>query len=313
MNNSVSAIEQLAQKYNQLYLTPEEGISFTGVYSDVVKCGKIPESISYKITQSGLTGFSCSEKDKLMIEETPAGPAEILYIYNSSDFDRFIQIMAYQCEPVTVSSVMNSAEISGITNWRKIESHMKEYLVDGGDPDEWKEELRRFTLNRSNYQDSIIVIRRCRYSGLTAGEAGFTEEEWERYSRKLMIYHSISHFVTRKLYPESRNIFFNEITADCLAMLFTFDKYSASLAKKFLGVSKRGYNDRGRLANYYFESRDQLNTLAVKISGIIDRVSSFVSKMLESEAGSYYDILMALQEKSKSGIFEERKALSIFR
>ena len=49
VNNIIPVIEQMAQKYNQLYLAPEKGISGTGLYSDIVHYGKTPPEVFKKI------------------------------------------------------------------------------------------------------------------------------------------------------------------------------------------------------------------------------------------------------------------------
>ena len=44
-----SVVREMAHRYNQLYLTPEKGMSGTVVYSDLVRYGKIPQELSEKI------------------------------------------------------------------------------------------------------------------------------------------------------------------------------------------------------------------------------------------------------------------------
>jgi len=56
VDNIIPVIEQMAQKYNQLYLTPEQGISGTGLYSDIVHYGKTPPEVLKKI-QNVFIGF----------------------------------------------------------------------------------------------------------------------------------------------------------------------------------------------------------------------------------------------------------------
>ena len=182
-----SVMQEMAYRYNQLYLTPEKGVSGTGVYSDIVRYVKLPPEIDEKIKNEGLSGFKCSEKDRLFSENTPAGMVDILFLQERSDFERFVQVMVYSCEPAAVASKIESAEILGVTNWRKIENHMNDYLSNGGSNLSWRDELRKFTNNKKNYQDTILVIGSGGYCGLTAEEAGLEKDTWEEISVKIKI------------------------------------------------------------------------------------------------------------------------------
>ena len=296
VNNIIPVIEQMAQKYNQLYLAPEKGISGTGLYSDIVHYGKTPPEVFKKI-QNELSGFKCSKYGRLFTEITPAGKVEILYIYNNSDFERFLQIMAYRGEPACIPDKIETAEIEGITNWRKIEKHMQDYLFSGGDSVMWSSELKNFTNNRQNYQDTLIVIKRSDYSGITYEKSGYAKLLWNDISLKIKIYYACTHYVCRKMYGGCKNIIWNELVADCMGILFALNKYDVLLAKKFLGVSKHGYDNHGRLINYCSETENDLNELAVKISTVIDKMSVQIKKLLASGITDYYNILFNLQER----------------
>ena len=292
-----SVMQEMAYRYNQLYLTPEKGVSGTGVYSDIVRYGKLPPEIDEKIKNEGLSGFKCSEKDRLFSENTPAGMVDILFLQERSDFERFVQVMVYSCEPAAVASKIESAEILGVTNWRKIENHMNDYLSNGGSNLSWRDELRKFTNNKKNYQDTILVIGSGGYCGLTAEEAGFEKDTWEESSVKIKIYSSCARYIVRKLFSDYKDIIWEEMLADCAGLLYATGRYDVSLAKKFFGVSGKGYDRRGKLINFKGDSEFEINELAVRVSSATDKLGNYVNRMLAEDNTDYYRILFRLMEE----------------
>ncbi len=291
-----SVIRQMAYRYNQLYLTPEKGISGTAVYSDIVRFGKVPAELSERISSESLTGFRGNENDRLFSEVTPAGRVDVVYLHEREDFERFLQIMVYGGEPARVSSGIESAEILGVTNWRRIEKHMDEYFAGGGDLRSWRDEMRRFTNDRKNYQDSIILVGSGGYCGITAEEAGVDEVVWESVSRKIKTYSSCARFIIRRLFSEYKNIIWEEMLSDCIGLLFTFNTYDVSLAKKFFGVSSRGYDRRGKLINFCGENSGDIDRLAVRVSEAAEKLASKTKKLVSSGITDYYDVLFSLEE-----------------
>lgn len=292
-----SVMQEMAYRYNQLYLTPGKGVSGTGVYSDIVRYGKLPPEIDEKIKNEGLSGFKCSEKDRLFSENTPAGMVDILFLQERSDFERFVQVMVYSCEPAAVASKIESAEILGVTNWRKIENHMNDYLSNGGSNLSWRDELRKFTNNKKNYQDTILVIGSGGYCGLTAEEAGFEKDTWEEISVKIKIYSSCARYIVRKLFSDYKDIIWEEMLADCAGLLYATGRYDVSLAKKFFGVSGKGYDRRGKLINFKGDSEFEINELAVRVSSATDKLGNYVNRMLAEDNTDYYRILFRLMEE----------------
>ncbi len=297
MNDTISVMERMAHRYNQLYLSPEKGISETGVYTDIVNYGKTPPEIRTKMNQ-GLSGFKCSEFDRLFSEITPAGKVDIVYLHERSDFERFIQIMAYRGEPADISSELESAEIVGITNWRKIEMHMDDYIRRGGSALSWREELRKFRGEKDNYQDTLIIVSNCDYSGVSAEDAGFGDIVWNQVSLKIRIYNACALYACHRMYKNCKSILMEEIFGDCIGMLFALNKYDPVLAKKFMGVSKKGYIGTGKLKTLDLSCDDMdIDKLAVSVSNVIDKIDSHVKKMLLSGITDYYEVLSRLEDK----------------
>lgn len=301
MRESVSVLEKMAHRYNQLYLNPETGISETGVYSDIVQYGKIPPEVSEKM-KKGLSGFKCSENDKFFSEITPVGKVEILYIHERSDFERFIQIMAYRGEPVSISENLDIAEIDGITNWRKIENHMNDYFINGGHHTMWRDELDNFKKSKTNYQDDLIVVTDSNYCGVNADQTEYSEFLWKEISMKMNIYSSCARMIRRRIYHNCSNKLWEEINADCIGMLFAINKFDPELENQILGISKNGYNKKGKLQICYPEKNNNLDDIAKKLIPVISKICNYVKKLIESGYMDYYDIIEKLEEKKENYI-----------
>lgn len=304
-----SVLERVAQRYNQLYFTPEAGISETGLYYDVVNCGKITPEFAEKMAE-GLTGFSCSDKDTFFTEETPAGKIDILYLYERADFERFLQIMVYRGEPVVIDHDLDIAEINGIINWRKIEKHMHEYFICGGEISSWREELRRFRRNKSNFQDDIIIATNCCYNGLSASDAGYESSVWDRISLKMNIYNSCSRIILRKLFPSMKNVFIEELYSDCIGMLFATDSFDCVLEKKILGILPEFSKERFRFSDYCDDNHRDIKALCSALEKAVHLIKDEITVITENNTGDYYQVLIELEKIS--GIILERSGLCDF-
>lgn len=283
-----SVIEEMAQRYMQLYLKPQDGMSNSEIYKNIVLKGKKPGT-------SELRAFSHSERDRIFHKNTPAGEVEILYLYLREDFEQFIRIMMYRCEPATIPKSMGAAIISGIVNWRKIERHQMQYLLGGGM--DWDAEFKRFTAEKANYSDTLIVVSQGAYSNLHYEETPYNEQKWMDVSLEIRIYHECAHFICGKLYSELKNVLWNEIIADCFGLLNATGSYNSCLAKAFLGVSEVGYIEGGRLKNYRSDM-SSLNLAAKNISHLIDKISELTAECL-AESKTPFEILNILEKNSQ--------------
>lgn len=237
-------LKQLAEEYQQLYLKPERGRSQSEEYLKIIKKGSEAEIKS-------LEHFIGSSGDRFYKEKTPAGEISILQLGNRKDFDTFLQIMLYRCEPEEVPKNTGAMTLNGIVNWRKIHQHKEEFLKDNP-AFLWKEEFRLFTGKSDNYKDTLILLSVGPYSSLSFEKAGYSEEIWEKKSEIIRKYHECTHVICRRKYPDFRDAVFDEILADAVGLLAAFGEYNLELASKFLGVSRNGYA-QGRLRNYLSE------------------------------------------------------------
>ena len=84
-----------------------------------------------------------------------------------------------------------------------------------------------------------------------------TEQEWAAKSATIRMYHELTHFICRKLYPEKKDEIRDEIYANCIGLTAAFGRYDPRLAKTFLGIEAETYRKGGRLEHYAPECTEE--------------------------------------------------------
>ena len=239
MKKSICEIRDYTVRYRPLLLPVGEGTSKSDEYRNVVLRGLDPAGPRPSFNCEQIERYACA---------TPAGVAEIMLISDREDFEHIYHALGYRCEPVPIPASVGAVTISGVINWEKINRHEAEYLA-GGNTD-WDEEFRRFTADRGNFCDTIILLSSGPYSSVPAERAGMTDREWAEKSVAIRMYHELTHFICRKLYPEKKDEIRDEIYADCIGLIAAFGRYDPQLAKTFLGIEAETYRKGGRLEHY---------------------------------------------------------------
>lgn len=229
----------MAKRYPQLLLPLDWGTKDSFLYRQAVLRG---------MPLAGRPDFSLSGEDRLLAYNTPAGRAEVLYLAQRKDFEHAVQALAYRCQPRSIPKSMGAVAVQGLINWEKIRSHKAVYKASGGT--DWNEELKRFTADKSNYIDRLIIVGSGNYSALPSNRAGCAPEQWRRLSLRIRIYHELTHFVCRALYPDDMDAIRDEVLADMIGLIAALGTYDAELAALFLGVERENYRAGGRLENY---------------------------------------------------------------
>ncbi|MBQ4482873.1 MAG: hypothetical protein II966_06530, partial [Lachnospiraceae bacterium] len=228
-------IATLADTYRQLYVAPGPGAKEK--YLAIVEKGHEPET-------RDLSHFITSEKDSILTVQTLVGEVTVITLGNREDFVTFLQIMANRCEPVDIPDTQGASIIDGVINRRKIEQHM-----EGLSGPEYNEEFRRFTADKRNFKDALIVLSTGPYSAIPAGRIGACDAEWITLSQKIRKYHECTHFICRRLYPDKKDAVWDELVADAVGIVAAFGKFDADMEKLFLGIEGDTYTG-GRLENY---------------------------------------------------------------
>lgn len=286
-------IPYLARIYKQLYLIPgSDGAD--DKYRAIVRRGE-------DLSEKTLAHFTMSDNDSLVITETPAGIVQVISLYERNDFEIFIQIMANRCKKKVIPRTQGAAIIDGVINWDKINAHKKEFLekeiARGNYFPDWSAEFRRFTSNKCNYQDGIIVLSVGPYSGISASELGFSESEWIEFSAVIRKYHECTHFICRRLYPDQIDPIWDEVVADAVGIFAAFGRYDSDMALKFLGVDESGYKG-GRLEIYLKEGIEERskNFELDRMSKLVRTYVKLFSKIInESGNNNPFEILKLLE------------------
>lgn len=273
-----SPLFALADRYPQLRLPIRHAEKNTDEYKDAVLRGK---------PALGELEFAFSADDSLASVDTPVGKAEVLYLANRVDFEHALRALAHSCEPAEIPASVGAATIFGLINWEKINAHKRIYFEQGGN--DWGTEFKKFTANKSNYVDSIILLSGGEYSALPAEVVGISQEEWLEKSLIIRKYHELAHFVCRRLYPDKVDIIRDEVIADMIGLIAAFGEYDPELAKRFLGIEGDTYRGSGRLAHYTDESG--LMEAAAYARLLIDQYARKIETM---EKGDAFTVLLQI-------------------
>ena len=278
----------LAETYGQLYLTPDE--AGRAAYRDVVLCG-------LDAPQKSLGHFLGDGRDSCLPEETPAGEVLVVTLHERQDFETFLRVMAYRCEQKPIPKSQGAAILDGVVNWTRIRAHKADFLRRGGTEDGWSEEFQRFTAEKRNYKDALIVLSDGPYSAISARAVGMDEDAWLSASHAIRKAHECTHFICRRLFPEKIDALWDEIVADAVGLYAAFGRYDPALAALFLGVGPEGYTG-GRLENYVSaEEEDRKKALdrsAKKVYAVIEKLAEIVKGCGVTEP---YSLAIRLEEE----------------
>ena len=284
---------RLAEVYPQLYLTPgDEGAAY---YQEIVRRGSAAPARS-------LSHFHGSEQDSIAMEKTPAGEVEIVTLGDRRDFEMFLRIMAYRCVPTRIPPSQGAAILDGVINWTRIRAHRDEYLRGGGDADGWNAEFRRFTADKKNFTDALIVLSTGPYSAVSAEKAGMEEQDWLNASLAIRKAHECTHFICRRLFPDKKDALWDELAADAVGLYAAFGRYERRLAELFLGVAESGYVG-GRLENYVPDGPDKGAQLQ-KLSGNVRRTLAHLEQVIEA-AGNVEPYALAVRLEDEIAFWKE--------
>lgn len=287
------AMETLARRYPQLYLDPRnEGAEEACL--NAVRRGIMPET-------EDLLHFHGDSRDRLEILETPAGPVEVLTLYDRADFELFLRIIAYRCGPQEIPKTQGASTLDGIINWPKIREHQEQWLREQrekgiAEPD-WEAEFAAFTADRKNYRDLLVVLSAGPYSNVPAEAAGLSEEAWITASYTIRKYHECTHVVCRRLYPEQISAVWDELTADAVGLYAAFGRFEPEREEQFLGIRDGRYTG-GRLQNYTEDACDPGKTdrLAEKISAVLQEFKKIIEKKAPEDPFALIPVLESRQK-----------------
>ena len=272
MNCGKMILRELAERYPQLYLDPErEGAHEACLRA--VRRGDAPE-------KNTMDHFRGDRRDTLETVHTPAGPVEILTLYDRADFETFLRIMAFHCGESFIPETQGAAVLKGIVNWPGSLAH------------------------RAVVYDTLIVLSSGPYSRVDAAAAGFSEEEWLRISLVIRRFHECTHVVCRRLYPDQIDAVWDELAADAVGIYAALGRFDPELEKLFLGIREDRYVG-GRLQNYVQDTDEPeaWDRLAGRVSSAL---AGFVPVFEENRGRDPFALISVLEE-SQSLLWTDNK------
>ena len=284
------ALKVLAETYQQLYLRPGENSA--EAYKNIVLRGA-------NAPEKDLSHFITSGSDSLVYETTPAGEVPVLTLHERADFELFLQIVANRCMPYDIPATQGASILDGLTNWQKINQHKAEFfeqsMRDGNPFPDWGAEFRRFTSDKRNFKDVLIVLSTGPYSNISADVLGFSDEEWIEHSHAIRKAHECTHFICRRLYPKKIDAVWDELVADAVGIYAAFGRFDLKTEEIFLGISDGRYTG-GRLQNYDCGGLT-LDELAEKVHKVL---LSFCDIFAMHNGAIPYEAAVALEEQKEN-------------
>ncbi len=259
-NVQASLYNALERRYPKLLLPVEKGMSATELYRDVVSRGKV-----YRNSDNL---FITTDKDFMMHLDTRSEQIELIYLHNRADYERFIQVMAYRCEPVQIPDKSNIFVLNEVTNWDKIREYKKEYVRLGGN--EWEKELDAFMSNRKNYTETIIVCGP--KSGEVPGYPEYSPDSIEniQFNAKIRLFQQLSSYLSSKNNLKSSDKLTNRLINDSVALILTTGQYDKDIAMSMVNIKDGECLDTDKLQKYITEG-ESIETLVCKTVNLVSQ------------------------------------------
>ena len=280
-------IPALAERYSKLYLSPYSE-KLSEEYQAVALCGMPPEDRS-------LSHFYGSGEDELVYETTPAGEVLTVKLADRRDFEMLLNIMTNKCVIKEIPATQGASILDGVINWNKIHARKREFINEekakGVSEPDWDSEFARFTSDRNNFKEVLIVLSVGPYSAIPAEKLGMEESEWIRLSHTIRKYHECTHFICRRLYKDKINAIWDELVADAVGIYAALGRFDIHMEEIFLGIEDGRYAG-GRLENYV-KDKDSIDELA---SEAHETLVSFEELIENAGKTGPYDIAILLEE-----------------
>ena len=282
-----NVIKELSKDYPLLYLDPD--VNAKEEYRSVVLAGASP-------MRESLEHYAGDELDSLEMIKTPVGDVRVLTLGNRHDFELVCRgIMAAKNGPESEVPSSQGASMFTVFNWGRINAHLS-----GFPKEDRGAELKKFTSDKRNYVEMLVVLSVGPYSNISAEAAGEEEKEWLGLSNIIRRDHELTHVICRKKYPDNVDAIRDELIADAVGLFSAYGCYRQDLAKLFLGISTvTGDNEDlneseiytgGRLENYTDDPKKEVK----KVCDMIAKINVIAEGI---KAGSAFDLIGPLMEQ----------------
>ena len=282
--NAVLAV--LAADYPQLYLDPDR--DGQEAYRSIVLRGEEPEKRS-------LGHYAGDANDRMETVNTTVGPVRVVTLGCRRDFKLVLRgMMAAKNGPQAQIPDSQGAAMLTVFNWPRIRAHLALFPEE-----ERTAEFKRFTADKANYTDQLVILSRGPYSNVDAEAVGLPEDEWLARSDTIRRYHELTHVICRRLYPEDIEPVRDELIADAIGLYAAYGHFDPETEKLFLGVRDGRYVG-GRLENY----TDEPEKLAEQLEPVLRHIQQVIDARKGAEPFALIPALMnkcrATQTKNKT-------------
>ena len=169
------------------------------------------------------------------------------------DFERAVHAVCHKCRSTpAVPATTGAMTVFGVRNAEETEKAL-EKLAKNGTPEDRFAGLKLLRENgeyKRKCTDALFFISSGPYSDIPYTETPYGEEEWNRVSAKIRLYHELTHVFSRRFFPEHQDAVRDEMLADAIGLLCATGKYDPVFGKRLIGIGANGYMPGGRLENY---------------------------------------------------------------
>ncbi|MCC7054309.1 MAG: hypothetical protein IT355_13665 [Gemmatimonadaceae bacterium] len=241
----------LRSRLVQLAFGIEAGMSTRDEYLAATRRGQPPSQPG-----GGLT-LVAPAAIQLRLHQTAVGRLPVLVVGERTDFESLVRAFVHRNEPVPVPPSMGACLVAGYNNWDRVARHRRDWARtveargDVASPEEWAAEFRRFSADKSGYQDRFMLLSTGPYSNVSAASLGLETPEWLRLSVAIRLDHECAHYVTRRMFGAMRQTVLDELLADHAGLLHAQGTFPAAWFLRFMGLENApAYRAGGRLENY---------------------------------------------------------------
>lgn len=238
------AVAALADRLPQMRFGVRAGVSATEEYRAATRRGEPPpEGEGPEFANPGAV--------TLTLHPTLTGRLPVVVAPERADFETLVRIFSARSEPVPVSPSMGACLVRGFNNWDRVARFRRAWdeRHPGGD---WEAEgFPALLAERALFEDRFMILSAGPYSGVPAGETGFSPGEWSSLSLSIRRDHECTHYATLRAAGAMRTNLLDEVVADYVGLVRTFGRFRGDLARLFLGLEHfPAYREGARLENY---------------------------------------------------------------
>lgn len=236
----------LRQQLPQLRFPVRTGISRTPAYRAATRQGAAPDALPEA------TGLQLHAPDQLQlrIHAGATGALPVLIAPHRADFVLLVQAFLWRNEPRPVPETMGACMITGFNNWGRIHAYRRRWQAQYPHGD-WAEGFRQLLPYKTQYQDRFMLLGDGPYSAVPAAALGLPAAAWLALSRHIRLAHEYAHYVTQRLFGETRRHLFDELLADYAGIVAAAGDFRPAWLCHFWGLEDpAAYRPGGRLENY---------------------------------------------------------------